>query len=109
MSTHPTHSSPDPYNLQRFVQAESPVFDQVLRELRSGVKTGHWMWFIFPQIKGLGHSPVSMEFAISSCDEARAYLQHPVLGPRLKECTRFVLRSEERRVGKECRSRWSPY
>jgi uncharacterized protein (DUF1810 family) len=99
MSTHrPTHSSSDPYNLQRFVQAQNPVFDQVLRELRSGVKTGHWMWFIFPQIKGLGHSPVSMEFAISSRDEARAYLQHPVLGPRLKECTRLVLQLESRSV-----------
>ena len=99
MSTHrTTHSSSDPYNLQRFVQAQNPVFDQVLRELRSGVKTGHWMWFIFPQIKGLGHSPVSMEFAISSRDEARAYLQHPVLGPRLKECTRLVLQLESRSV-----------
>lgn len=99
MSTHrPTLSSSDPYNLQRFVQAQNSVFDQVLRELRSGVKTGHWMWFIFPQIKGLGHSPVSMEFAISSRDEARAYLQHPVLGPRLKECTRLVLVVEGRAV-----------
>ena len=80
------------------MQVQSAVFEQVLEELRSGVKTGHWMWFIFPQIKGLGHSPVSMEFAISSCDEARAYLQHPVLGPRLKECTRLVLQVESRSV-----------
>lgn len=88
----------DPYNLDRFVQAQSAVFEQVLEELRSGVKTGHWMWFIFPQIKGLGRSPISIEFAISSRDEARAYLQHPVLGPRLKECTRLVLLVEGRAV-----------
>jgi uncharacterized protein (DUF1810 family) len=92
-------SSTDPYNLDRFVQAQAAVFEQVLGELRSGVKMGHWMWFIFPQIKGLGRSPISIEFAISSRDEARAYLQHPVLGPRLKECTRLVLSVEDRSVG----------
>ena len=91
-------SSADPYNLDRFVQAQVGVFDGVLRELRVGVKMGHWMWFIFPQIKGLGRSPISIEFAISSREEARAYLQHSVLGPRLKECTRLVLLIEGRSV-----------
>lgn len=91
-------SSADPYNLDRFVQAQDGVFDEALRELRSGVKMGHWMWFIFPQIKGLGRSPISIEFAISSRDEARAYLRHSVLGPRLKECTRLVLLVEGRSV-----------
>lgn len=97
MSTsHSERSSADPYNLDRFVQAQDGVFDRVLKELRSGVKVGHWMWFIFPQIKGLGRSPISIEFAISSRDEARAYLQHSVLGPRLKECTQLVLLVEGR-------------
>ena len=99
MSTsHSERSSADPYNLDRFVRAQDGVFDRVLRELRSGVKMGHWMWFIFPQIKGLGQSPISIEFAISSQNEARAYLQHSVLGPRLKECTRLVLLVEGRSV-----------
>ena len=88
----------DPYNLDRFVQAQSSVFERVLQELRAGMKTGHWMWFIFPQIKGLGRSPVSIEFAIASRQEASAYLQHPTLGPRLKQCTRLVLQVEGRSV-----------
>ena len=83
--------SSDPYNLDRFVIAQESIFKQVLSELRAGAKTGHWMWFIFPQIRGLGRSPTSIEYAISSLDEAQAYLQHPVLGPRLKECTQLVL------------------
>ena len=83
--------SGDPYNLERFVTAQDRVLKQVLSELESGTKMGHWMWFIFPQIRGLGRSPISIEYAISSVDEARAYLQHPVLGPRLKECTRLAL------------------
>jgi len=73
------------------VIAQESIFKQVLSELRAGAKTGHWMWFIFPQIRGLGRSPTSIEYAISSLDEAQAYLQHPVLGPRLKECTQLVL------------------
>jgi len=81
----------DPYDLNRFVLAQSRVYERVLSELRAGVKTSHWMWFIFPQIRGLGRSPTAMEYAISSLEEARAYLQHPVLGARLKECTRLVL------------------
>ena len=80
----------DPYNLQRFADAQGPVYEQVLRELRSGRKAGHWMWFIFPQIAGLGYSPTAQRFAISGRTEAERYLQHPVLGPRLAECTRLV-------------------
>lgn len=84
----------DPFNLQRFVDAQSLVYETVLRELRAGRKTTHWIWFIFPQAKGLGRSPMSERYAISSLDEARAYLAHPVLGPRLKECTALVLSHE---------------
>src|SRR6478609_4204216 len=89
-------SDRDPYNLERFVSAQDPIYPQVVSELRSGMKTSHWMWFIFPQIRGLGRSPVSLEYAISSREEAAAYLQHPVLGPRLKECTQLVLDVENR-------------
>lgn len=81
----------DTYNLVRFVRAQESVFDDVLSELHSGRKDGHWMWFIFPQIKGLGHSHTAIEFAISSREEAEAYLQHPILGPRLRQCTQLVL------------------
>jgi len=86
----------DPYNLERFVTAQDSVFKQVLSELKAGTKMSHWMWFIFPQIRGLGRSPISIEFAISTREEAQAYLQHPVLGPRLKECTQLVLDLEGR-------------
>ena len=81
----------DPFNLHRFVDAQSLVYETVLRELRAGQKTTHWIWFIFPQAKGLGRSAMSERYAISSIEEARAYLAHPVLGPRLKECTDLVL------------------
>ena len=91
-------SDHDPYDLQHFVLAQDRVFDHVLSELRAGMKTSHWMWFIFPQIRGLGRSPISLEYAISSREEARAYLQHPILGPRLKECTRLVLGVQGRAV-----------
>jgi uncharacterized protein (DUF1810 family) len=84
----------DPFNLQRFVDAQSLVYEAVLRELRAGRKTTHWIWFIFPQAKGLGRSAMSERYAISSLDEARAYLAHPVLGPRLKECADLVLSHE---------------
>jgi len=80
----------DPYNLQRFVDAQQPVFAGVIAELRRGSKRGHWMWFIFPQLKGLGRTSQSTFFGISSVLEAAAYLQHPVLGPLLKECTQLV-------------------
>lgn len=86
----------DEFNLSRFVEAQSPVFHQVTSELRAGRKMSHWMWFIFPQIQGLGRSPMAIEFAISGLDEARSYLAHPVLGARLKECTDLVLRVENR-------------
>lgn len=85
-----TFSPDDPFNLQRFVDAQDPVYEQVRSELSSGQKSGHWMWFIFPQIKGLGRSPLAEKFAISSRAEAQAYLQHPILGPRLCECSRLV-------------------
>lgn len=83
-------STDDLFRLQRFVQAQDPVFDRVQAELRNGHKRSHWMWFIFPQYAGLGHSDMSRHFAISSLDEAAAYLRHPVLGPRLEDCTRLV-------------------
>ena len=78
------------YNLQRFVDAQQPVFDRVIAELKQGRKRGHWIWFIFPQLKGLGHSSNSEFFGISSLQEAAAYVQHPVLGPRLVQCTELV-------------------
>ncbi|MGA2708219.1 MAG: DUF1810 domain-containing protein [Steroidobacteraceae bacterium] len=82
--------SPDSYDLQRFVDAQLGVYDQAVRELRAGRKQSHWMWFIFPQIKGLGSSAMAQQYAIASRDEAKAYLNHPVLGPRLRESTRLV-------------------
>jgi uncharacterized protein (DUF1810 family) len=88
----------DPFNLQRFADAQSPIFDQVRSELRGGVKRSHWMWFIFPQIKGLGYSQMSRKFAISSREEAKAYLEHPILGPRLIECTKLVNLIEGRAI-----------
>jgi uncharacterized protein (DUF1810 family) len=92
-----SHRSPaDPYNLERFVIAQDSVFKHVLAELKAGTKMSHWMWFIFPQIRGLGRSPISIEYAISSRDEARAYLQHPLLGPHLKQCTQLVLQVDGR-------------
>jgi len=80
----------DPFNLQRFVAAQQPVLEQVSSELRAGCKRTHWMWFVFPQIRGLGYSPTAKIYAISSRAEAEAYLSHPLLGPRLRECTRLV-------------------
>ncbi|MGB8364238.1 MAG: DUF1810 domain-containing protein [Rhizomicrobium sp.] len=84
-------SRSDPFNLQRFVDAQDPVYENVLAELRQGCKQSHWMWFVFPQIVGLGRSAMAQKFAIRSLDEARAYLGHMVLGPRLIECTRLVM------------------
>ncbi len=84
----------DPFNLQRFVDAQAPVYETVLRELRAGRKTTHWIWFIFPQAAGLGRSAMSKRYAIGSPDEARAYLAHPVLGPRLRECVALVREHE---------------
>lgn len=79
------------YDLARFVEAQEGVYADVLDELRAGRKTSHWIWFIFPQVAGLGHSSMSHRYAIASLDEARAYLDHPVLGPRLRECARLIL------------------
>jgi uncharacterized protein (DUF1810 family) len=88
----------DPFNLQRFVDAQNPVFAQVCSELREGRKRTHWMWFIFPQLRGLGSSSMARRYAISSLEEATAYLKHPILGPRLRECTRLVTRIEGRPI-----------
>lgn len=78
---------PDPWSLQRFVQAEANTYHDALAEIRNGRKKGHWMWFIFPQLKGLGHSPMAQRYAISGREEAAAFLDHLVLGARLRECT----------------------
>lgn len=82
--------SADTYNLQRFLDAQRSVYEQAERELRAGRKQSHWIWFIFPQIKGLGHSAMAQRYAISSLAEAKAYLDHPVLGPRLRACAQLV-------------------
>jgi uncharacterized protein (DUF1810 family) len=80
----------DPHRLERFVRAQDPLMEKALAELRAGRKESHWMWFVFPQLRGLGHSAMAERFGISSLEEARAYLDHPVLGPRLIECTKLV-------------------
>jgi uncharacterized protein (DUF1810 family) len=90
----------DPCDLQRFVNAQAPVYAQVLAELRDGRKRSHWMWFIFPQISGLGASPMAVRYAISGRDEAVAYLAHPLLGPRLHECTRLVTQAQQTSIQK---------
>lgn len=88
----------DPFELCRFTEAQDSAgtYQHALSELRSGSKRSHWMWFVFPQIAGLGMSPTSRRYAVSSLDEARAYLEHPMLGPRLLECARAVLAIEGR-------------
>ena len=88
----------DPYNLERFAAAQDAggTYQQAVAELRRGRKTSHWMWFVFPQIAGLGYSATSRMFAISSLEEARAYLAHPVLGPRLVECATIVAQTQGR-------------
>ncbi len=88
----------DPFNLWRFDDAQRPAIDRVLAELRAGQKRSHWMWYVFPQISGLGSSPMAQKFAISSLAEASAYLEHPVLGPRLRECTGLVNAVEGRSI-----------
>ena len=85
-----------PYDLDRFLVAQQPVYDDVLDELRRGRKTCHWMWFVFPQVAGLGYSAMAQRFAIASLDEARAYLAHPALGARLRECAELVLATRGR-------------
>lgn len=80
----------DPFNLERFARAQQPLYAQVLAELAAGRKGSHWMWFIFPQLAGLGRSATARAYAISAAAEARAYLEHPLLGARLRECTCLV-------------------
>ena len=89
----------DPYDLQRFLDAQNPVFDRVRAELRRGRKASHWMWSVFPQLRGLGSSALARRYAIASRAEAAAYLEHPVLGTRLRECTRLVNAVAGRAVG----------
>src|SRR5438132_11927682 len=88
----------DPYDLERFVAAQNAghTYDHAVEELRRGRKTSHWMWFVFPQVAGLGESSLSRRYAISSLEEARAYLRHLVLGPRLRECAAIVASSPAR-------------
>jgi len=88
----------DPHDLQRFVEAQTPVYERALEELRAGHKQSHWMWFVFPQIAGLGHSAMAQRYAISGVDEARAYLEHPLLGPRLHACAQAMLLHRDRSV-----------
>ncbi len=88
----------DPFDLQRFLDAQSSIYPRVLDELRHGRKESHWMWFIFPQLAGLGYSAMPQRFAISSREEAIAYLRHTILGARLKKCTAFVNAIEGRTI-----------
>jgi len=91
-------SANDPYDLQRFVDAQNHCFERVCRELSEGHKQSHWMWFIFPQLKGLGHSAMANRYAISSRQEAEAYLKHPILGSRLRHCTELVMQVDGRSI-----------
>jgi uncharacterized protein (DUF1810 family) len=86
------------YNLERFVEAQAGVYEQACAELRAGRKRSHWMWFVFPQFRRLGSSEMAMRYAISGREEARAYLEHPVLGPRLRECAGIVVGVEGKSV-----------
>ena len=92
----PVDSGPDPHDLSRFVDAQAGDYEQALAEIRHGRKRSHWIWYIFPQIEGLGFSSMSRRYSIKSLDEARAYLDHPVLGPRLVECAEAALGVEGR-------------
>ena len=86
-------------DLDRFIQAQDPVLPQVRRELRDGLKRSHWMWFVFPQLRGLGHSAMAHRYGLASREEARLYYQHPVLGPRLCECTGLLNAVSDRSIG----------
>ena len=88
----------DPFNLQRFLGAQESFYAQALKEIRNGRKTSHWIWFIFPQLRGLGHSPMADNYGISSLDEARAYWEHPILHQRLVEITESLLIHSKRRI-----------
>jgi uncharacterized protein (DUF1810 family) len=89
-------TEPDPFNLARFIEAQNGVYEHAVAELRRGRKTSHWMWFVFPQIAGLGQSATSRHYAITSLAEAQAYLAHPVLGPRLRECASVLMSLSDR-------------
>ncbi len=89
----------DPFDLRRFADAQDRVYDTALAELSAGAKRSHWIWFVFPQLRGLGHSATAQRYGISSLDEARAYLAHPTLGPRLRECARLVGQIDGRSAG----------
>lgn len=91
-------NSSDPHNLQRFTDAQDGIYDSALAELRAGRKQSHWIWFIFPQLAGLGHSPTARYYAIASLEEARAYLNHPTLGTRLRECAGALLPWADKRT-----------
>jgi uncharacterized protein (DUF1810 family) len=91
-------SASDPFDLKRFVDAQAPAYRNVVEELRGGRKRSHWMWFVFPQLRGLGSSPMAARYGISSLDEASAYLRHDLLGPRLHECTRLVNQVQGRSI-----------
>jgi len=88
----------DPYDLERFVRAQRDDYELALSEIVTGRKRSHWMWYIFPQIAGLGHSQMTKKFSLSSLAEAQAYIKHPLLGPRLRECTRLVNQVEGRSI-----------
>lgn len=86
----PEQGTSDRYDLKRFTEAQAPVINKVREELRNGHKQTHWMWYVFPQLRGLGDSPTAQKYGIASLDEARAYLAHPVLGKRLRECAQLM-------------------
>jgi uncharacterized protein (DUF1810 family) len=85
----------DRFDLERFVEAQQGTYERALGELRAGRKRSHWMWFVFPQVAGLGRSPTAQRYAISGLEEARAYLAHPLLGPRLRDCCRTLLQLQD--------------
>jgi len=92
----PLELEDDPYDLRRFIQAQAAIYPQALAEIRRGRKASHWMWYVFPQIEGLGFSETTQRYSIKSIDEAEEYLRHPVLGPRLVECAEAALQVEGR-------------
>ena len=96
MSRQPSPSDDDPYNLERFAAAQEGVYERAAQEVRAGRKVSHWMWFIFPQIAGLGYSSTARHYAISGLEEARAYLAHPILGPRLEAISRILVEDVRR-------------
>ena len=99
------------FDPDRFVQAQDAVYERVRRELSEGRKRGHWMWFVFPQLSGLGFSTMAQRYAIATLGEAAAYLEHPILGPRLIECSELVNQVEGRTINEEdprCRGHRSP-